>query len=139
MLRKLLGFAASLYLVSSLTASPQTDNGDALKLLDEITKRYADAKSYHIESIHESRLSSEFSSSWHKETLRAEEVPGNRYRFEGQSSSGSGIVVSDGVTEWNLQRTYDQYTKRPPGTYGHPFPMDPCPVAMRPGLTWPAF
>ena len=122
MLRKLLGFAASLYLASSLTAWAQTDNGDALKLLDEVTKRYADAKSYHIELIHESRLSSEFTSSWRKEMLRAEEAPGNRYRFEGQSSSGSGIVVSDGVTEWNMHRTYDQYTKRPPGTYGHPFP-----------------
>jgi thiol-disulfide isomerase/thioredoxin len=31
-------------------------------------------------------------------------------------------VVSDGITEWNLHRTYDQYTKRPPETYGHPLP-----------------
>ena len=122
MSRKLLEVTASLFLTFSLAGWAQTDNGEALKLLDEVSKHYADAKSYHIESIHESRLSSEFSSSWHKEILRAEQAPGNRYRFEGQSFSGSGIVVSDGVTEWNLHRTYDQYTKRPPGTYGHPFP-----------------
>lgn len=121
MFRKLLGFAA-LYLVSSLAGRAQTHNGDALKLLDEVSKHYADAKSYHIESIRESRVSSQLRSSWQKEMLRAQEAPGNRYRFEGQSSSGSGLVVSDGVTEWNIHRTYDQYTKRPPGTYGHPFP-----------------
>jgi hypothetical protein len=82
----------------------------------------ADAKSYQIELTIESRTSSEFSTSWRKQNLRAEQAPRNSYRFEGQSSDGSGIVVSDGVTEWNLNRIYGEYTKRPPGTYGHPFP-----------------
>jgi thiol-disulfide isomerase/thioredoxin len=113
---------ASLFLVLSLAGSAQTNNDDALKLLDEVSKRYADAQSYHIELTIESRTSSEFSTSWRKQNLRAEQAPGNRYRFEGQSFDGSGIVVSDGVTEWNLNRIYDEYTKRPPGSYGHPFP-----------------
>jgi hypothetical protein len=125
MLRRFPEFIASLFLVLSLAGSAQINNGDALKLLDEVSKRYADAKSYHIEVTIESRLSSEFSTSWQKQNLRAEEAPGNRYRFEGQSSSGSGIVVSDGVTEWTLNRIYDEYTKRAPGTYGHPFPKAP--------------
>lgn len=125
MLRKLLGFTMCLFLASSLAGWTRTDNGDALKLLDEVSKHYADANSYHIESIRESRLSSELHSSWQKEMLRAEQAPGNRYRLEGRSSSGSGIVVSDGVTEWNLHRTDDQYTQRPPGTYGHAFPRTP--------------
>jgi cytochrome c biogenesis protein CcmG, thiol:disulfide interchange protein DsbE len=120
---KLSGFVASFFLASSLAAWAQTDNGDALKLLDEVTKRYADASSYHIESVRESRDSSALQSSWRKEMLRAEQAPGNRYRFEGQSFLGSEIVVSDGITEWNLRRTDEQYTKRPPGTFGHPFPL----------------
>lgn len=64
--------------------------------------------------------------------LKAEQAPGSRYRFEGRSSSGSGIVVSDGITEWNLHRTYDQYTKRPTGTFGHPFPKTPVAPDERP-------
>lgn len=103
----------------------QSANSDALKLLDDVSKHYADADSYHIEAIRETRSSSELRSSWQKEILRAEEAPGNRYRFEGRSFRDSGIVVSDGVTEWNLHRTDDQYTKRSPGTFGHPFPKTP--------------
>lgn len=131
---KLAGFIACLFLASSLAAPPQTDNGDALKLLDKVSRRYADATSYRIEAIKESRLSSELSSSWHKEMLKAEQARGSRYRFEGRSSSGSGIVVSDGVTEWNLHRTYGQYIKRPPGTFGHPFPKTAFEPDERPEL-----
>jgi hypothetical protein len=79
----------------------QSATRDALKLLDDVSKHYADAYSHHIEAIRESRSSSELMSSWQKEILRAEEAPGNRYRFEGRSFGNSGIVVSDGVTEWN--------------------------------------
>lgn len=122
MLRKFSGFIASLFLISCRAVLAQTNNDDALKFLDEVSKRYADAKNYQIEVTVESRSSSEFSTSWRKQNLRAEQAPGNRYRFEGQSSDGSAIVVSDGVTEWNLNRINDEYTKRPPGTYGHPFP-----------------
>jgi outer membrane lipoprotein-sorting protein len=124
MSRKLSGFVVSLFLASSLAGWAQTDNADALKLLDEVSKRYADANSYRIESIRESRFSSALHSSWQKEMLRAEQAPGNRYRFEGRSFAGSGIVISDGITEWNLHGTYNQYTKRRPGTYGHPLSED---------------
>lgn len=122
MVRQPLIFTAVLLLASSLAARAHTDNDDALAMLDGVSKRYADARSYHIEAIRESRSSSELMTSWRKEILRAEQAPGNRYRFEGRDAAGSGIVVSDGVTEWNLHRTNEVYTKRPPGTYGHPFP-----------------
>lgn len=134
MLSKPTGLIAFLFLASSLAARPQTDNSDALKLLGKVSKRYADATSYRIEAIKESRLSSELSSSWHKEMLTAEQARGNRYRFEGRSSSGSGIVVSDGVTEWNLHRTYGQYIKRPPGTFGNPLPKTAFEPDERPEL-----
>lgn len=93
------------------------DSGDALRLLDQVGRHYANAKSYHIESTTESRIQSELSSNWSKEFLRAEQAPSNRYRYEGQTFDGSGIVVSDGVTEWNLYRSYGQYTKKAAGTY----------------------
>jgi cytochrome c biogenesis protein CcmG, thiol:disulfide interchange protein DsbE len=125
MVTKLLGLTACLLLTSSFALLAQTDHGDALKLLDQIAKHYANAQSYRIEAIRESRSSSELRSYWQKETLRAEQAPGNRYLYEGRAFTGSGIVVSDGHTEWNLHRSFDQYTKRPPETYGHPFPKAP--------------
>lgn len=89
MLRKL-SEVASIFLVLSLSGSAQSKNdNDALKLLDEVSKRYADAQSYHIEVTIESQMSSEFSTSWHKQNLRAEQASGNRYRFEGFSLTGS--------------------------------------------------
>jgi len=104
-----------------LMAHPLTgwaqDTGGALELLDQVGRHYAEAKSYHIESIVESRSQSELSSDWSKEYLSAEQATGKRYRFEGRTSTGSGIVVSDGVTEWNLYRSYGQYTKKAAGTY----------------------
>ena len=95
---------------------------DALKLLDAVTKQYADATSYRIEAVKESRSTTDLSSYWTKEVLKAEEAPGKRYRFEGRTHMGSGFVVSDGKTEWNLHYPFNEYTRRPAGSYGHPFP-----------------
>lgn len=46
MLSKPTGLIAFLFLASSLAARPQTDKSEALKLLDKVSKRYADATSY---------------------------------------------------------------------------------------------
>ncbi len=106
--------------VLALTATCSAQQ-DALHLLDEVARQYADAGSYHIEAITESRFSSELSNSWNKELLTAELEPGNRYRYEGQNQSGSAIVVSNGTEEWELRLSSGDYTVKPAGSYGHSF------------------
>ncbi|MFT4114474.1 redoxin family protein [Silvibacterium sp.] len=106
-----------LALCSPLPSLAQQAQDDALHLLDKVSKRYAGAKSYHIEAVIERKSSTELSTSWSKTFLRAEEAPGERYRFEGRDAQGSGIIVSDGTTEWNFSRTYGAYTKSSAGTF----------------------
>jgi thiol-disulfide isomerase/thioredoxin len=98
-------------------ARGQARPSDALKFLDEVTRQYAEAGSYHIESITETRVSTELTNYWIRELLRAEKAPGKKYRYEGQRNGGSGILVSDGTTEWQMYRSYSQYVKRLPGSY----------------------
>jgi thiol-disulfide isomerase/thioredoxin/outer membrane lipoprotein-sorting protein len=98
-------------------AVPQTATSsppkDALALLNEVSQRYADAKSYHIEAVEESTTSNDLSRHWDKRLLTAIVTPGGRYRYEGQSGSGSATLVSDGTTAW-VYHPYDHlYTAQP--------------------------
>jgi hypothetical protein len=74
---------------------------DALALLNEVSQRYADANSYHIEAVEESTSSNELSRHWDKRLLTAIVMPDGRYRYEGRSSAGAAILVSDGTPQWN--------------------------------------
>jgi hypothetical protein len=69
-------------------AAPQ----DALALLNEVSQRYADAKSYHIEAEEERNSSNELHRDWQKTLLKAIVMPGGRYRYEGRSGFGGGHV-----------------------------------------------
>jgi thiol-disulfide isomerase/thioredoxin/outer membrane lipoprotein-sorting protein len=94
--------------------SPQSEPPkDALALLNEVSQRYADARSYHIEAVEESTTSNDLSRHWDKRLFTAIVVPGGRYRYEGQSAFGSAILVSDGTTAW-IYHPYDHlYTAQP--------------------------
>jgi thiol-disulfide isomerase/thioredoxin/outer membrane lipoprotein-sorting protein len=106
--------------------SAQATDADALNLLQEVVMKYAKAIRSHIESVEEVHNSNDLRSFWRKEFMSEYEAPGNRYVFGGRDSSGaSGLVVSDGTTEWELHAAYGEYVKRPAGTYGHPFSNDP--------------
>jgi thiol-disulfide isomerase/thioredoxin/outer membrane lipoprotein-sorting protein len=101
-------------LLALLPQSPQSaPPKDALALLNEVSQRYADAKSYHIEAVEETTTSNDLSRHWDKQLYSAIVVPDGRYRYEGQSSFGSAILVSDGTTAW-IYHPYDHlYTAQP--------------------------
>ena len=107
-----------------LAVKAQSSQGDALKLLNEINTRYQTSTNFHVEMIHETRATSDLQTQWAKEVVSAYEAPGNRYRFEGKSSTGSALVVSDGTTEWDLRQVYGEYAKRSAGSYTHPVQTD---------------
>jgi thiol-disulfide isomerase/thioredoxin len=86
---------------------------DALALLNEVSQRYADAKSYHIEAVEERSHNNDLSRHWDRTLLTAIVMPDGRYHFEGRSGFGSAILVSDG-TRQSEYHPYDQlYTQQP--------------------------
>jgi thiol-disulfide isomerase/thioredoxin len=96
-------------------ALPQTPSNsprpDALVLLNQVSQRYADAKSYHIEAIQEETSGNELQHRWQKTLLTAIVAPGGRYRYEGRSGYGAAVVVSDGAPQW-IYHFYDRlYTQ----------------------------
>jgi len=113
--------AMSLPATTTTVQSVQGADADALNLLHEVTQKYAKAIRSHIESVTEIHRSDDLSSDRRKDSMIEYEAPGNRYVFGGRSRSGeSGLVVSDGATEWELHAAYGEYIKRPAGTFGHP-------------------
>ena len=107
---------------------------DALALLNEVSQRYADAKSYHIEAVEESTTSNEWSRDWEKTLVTAIVMPGGRYRYEGRSGFGGAILVSDGTTQWDYHLNEGVYTLRPasatdPQT-GRPIPPEEMTVRI---------
>jgi len=94
-------------------AAPQSSSAvDALALLNAVSQRYADAKSYHVEAVEERTSSNELQHSWQKQLLTAIVMPGGRYRYEGRSGFGSAILVSDGTTKWAYHLHEQLYTEQ---------------------------
>lgn len=111
-------FTAVLAGAACWRADAQGAGNDGLKLLDQVAQRYVQAKTVHIEAVEETRSTvGEWSSSYQKELLTAFEAEGKRYRYDGTNSSGSGLVVSDGKTQWELHRTQGEYVEG--GTFPH--------------------
>jgi cytochrome c biogenesis protein CcmG/thiol:disulfide interchange protein DsbE len=122
-MRRSFGIAVLLLFAMPLAGWAEADEADgSLKLLDEVAKSYADASTYHLEWETESRSTSELMTNWSKQMYQAEEAPKSRYRFQGETATGEGVVVSDGATEYDFHRTYNQFIKRLPDSFGHPFP-----------------
>lgn len=123
MIRSLRVVLGLISLLHPLSGSAQGSDADALKLLQGLGQKYARATRSQIESVTETRSSGDYDSSWRKVLLTGYEAPGNRYRFGGRNSSGLGLVVSDGTTEWEFHEAFGEYVKRPAGTFGHPLPQ----------------
>src|ERR1700736_6589664 len=95
-------------------ATPKTSQSvDALHLLNDVSQRYANAKSYHIEAAEQDESSSDLYRNWQKTLMTAIVTPGGRYRYEGHSPFGSAILVSDGTTEWDYHVQERLYTEQP--------------------------
>src|SRR5665811_2517668 len=95
-------FSLVLLLLALLPPTPQSAPAkDALALLNEVSQRYADAKSYHLEAIEERTSSNELTRHWDKTFLTAIVTADGRYRYEARSGFGSAILVSDAKTDWD--------------------------------------
>jgi thiol-disulfide isomerase/thioredoxin len=92
-------------------STPPAGKPDALILLTQVSQRYADAKSYHIEAVEERTSTNELHRDWQKMLMTAIVMPDGRYRYEGRSGFGSAIVVSDGTTQWRYHMIENRYTR----------------------------
>ncbi len=102
--------------VAAQTAPQSAPPSEALRLLNEVTQKYADAKAYHLEAIEEETSTNELRRDWRKTVMSAIEAPDNRYRYEGRSPFGSAVVVSDGKTVWKYHVHEHLYTQQMFGT-----------------------
>ena len=123
MMSRLIAMLGLAFLAIPHSGLAQKSDTDALKLLQEIAQKYAQATRSQIESVTETRRTGPLYSSWQEVKLSVDEAPGNRYRFAGANSSGSGFVVSDGTAEWEFHEAFEEYVKRPAGSFGRPFPQ----------------
>lgn len=96
-------------LLQGLPKNPRTN---ALAYLTQVTQRYVDAKSYHIEAVEETTTSNKLSRSWRKTLLMAIVAPGGKYHYEGRSGAGSAIIVCNGKKIWDYHIDEHDYTER---------------------------
>lgn len=87
-----------------------TNSPTGLELLQQVSRHYAEAKSYYIEATEETASSNDFEHNWQKIVLTAAEAPNNRYHFEGRSEFGGAMNVSDGAKLWNYHIDEHIYT-----------------------------
>lgn len=114
--------------VPSVQNAPQGGDvrADAYSFLDGVLKRYSDAKTYHIELVEESDVTSALKRSWERRSMTAVVLPDRRYRFEAHSEIGWDTQISDGVSEWIYLQQTGQYTKGPaPISIPGPIPRVP--------------
>jgi AhpC/TSA family len=100
---------------TSLSQNPSNTGNkpDPIALLTEVRQKYANIKTYRIEAVLESVTAGEFSRNWNKSYLNAAVASGNRYRFEGRAQGGWILKISDGKTEWMVDRDASLYTQKP--------------------------
>lgn len=114
--------------LAAATASAQQPSGapnPALQLLDKTVAHYNQANTLHLEATTLSSRRTELSVNTMTMTLNVTIASGGRFRYEGNSFMGSGLLVSDGTTEWHLSRNFAQYTRQPSGSlFDHGFSME---------------
>jgi thiol-disulfide isomerase/thioredoxin len=108
MLLLLAGFFQS---VGAQAVSPASGKPAAAELLRQVTRKYEEARFYHIESIEESEMKNDSYRTWEKTTLTAVMAPGNRYHFEAGSSFGRPLKLSDGKIETYYNPDGHEYTQ----------------------------
>ena len=97
--------------------SPSEVPQNGMELLMRASKHYADAKSYHIESVEEASYSDEMDRSWRKSVLNAAEDKAGQLHFEGHSGWGGALQISDGTTMWQYRPEGRIYIKMAAASY----------------------
>jgi outer membrane lipoprotein-sorting protein len=115
MLLLLAGFSA-ISAAQTPPAAPPRPN--ALELLRQISKKYEQARYYHIETVQESETHSDMSRSWTKSITTAILAPGNRYRFASKAEFGEILKVSNGKIETNYNAATKEYMQQPTPEHG---------------------
>jgi thiol-disulfide isomerase/thioredoxin len=119
-MHRFVSWSIVLLVLASVSSTPtfgqtQPASSAGLELLSRVSKKYADAKSYFIESVEERTSSNEYRHYWSKTILTAAESPGDRFYYKGQSEMGSAVRVSDGKTVWTYRVDRNKYTAKPVG------------------------
>ena len=115
----LAGFSAMSIAQTTPAATPRPD---AMELLQQISKKYTEAKYYHVEEVWETETRGDFSRDWRKSMETAILMPDNRYRFESKAQFGEMLKVSNGKTETNYNLTLKEYTQQPSPENGPQIP-----------------
>jgi peroxiredoxin len=93
--------------------APATPVSPALQLLRDVGARYAEAKSYWIESVMETNQTQELRREWSKLLLSAAEAPSGRYRFAARDSFGEAVIASNSEKAWRYHGAEHKYTEQP--------------------------
>lgn len=97
----------------SQAALAQKNRPDAASLLQQISKKYRDAKSYRIEAVEEREMKGDLFTNRENATLLASVASGQRYRFEAHGPVGSVVKISDGKAETYYHPEANEYTQEP--------------------------
>jgi thiol-disulfide isomerase/thioredoxin len=114
--------AAARLALLTLLATPllqaQNDSFDGLRLLQQMSQRYASATTWYIEAGEERTIEDESCILSNNSTLIAAES-GNEYHYESRTRTGSALHISDGATSWDFHSGGQEYRKQaaPDGGY----------------------
>jgi outer membrane lipoprotein-sorting protein len=111
--RFLLIAALSTTLAFAQAAPSTASKSKGLDLLNQVSEKYKNAKSYYIESVEERTTIGEYRRDWEKTAIVAAGSPENRYHYEGRSQLGNAMRVSDGNTIWTYHVNDQRYTAKP--------------------------
>jgi len=108
---------ALLVVVAPTVSVAQRTDADAVNLVDRVYRHYQDAESIHLEATRVTRVHEDMMDQTSTQVLAAYEASGGRFRYEGKTAEGHGIVVSNGTEEWRYLPSFQHYTRKPAGTY----------------------
>jgi thiol-disulfide isomerase/thioredoxin len=81
------------------TYAQSIDLPPAVRLLTQVTQKYAEAQNYYIKAIERDTYSGEFDGGWTRKIIVASEM-GRRFRFETQTGAGNAVAIADGNAIW---------------------------------------
>lgn len=97
----------------ALAESQSAPPSSGLALLTRVAKKYAEAKTYYIESVEERDQKGDYRHYWSKTVLRTAQSSQERFLYWGRSEMGVAERASDGKTVWTYLESRHRYTAKP--------------------------
>lgn len=106
---------AGLFMISSLSwpLQAQENSPDAASLLQQVSEKYRNAKTYRFEAVEEREIRGDLFNSREKITQVASVASGGRSHFEAHGPWGSVVKISNGKTESYFHPEGNEYTQAP--------------------------